>query len=150
CRAELTAGALACPHCSTLVYGRHVEQISKAARNLEESNKLSQLAEARELWLSALPWLPRASQQSDSIQQRVRALDRRINAADTEPSPQSRWAKRLGPLAPILVVLAKFKSAFFLIFKLKFLFSFLAFFGVYWALYGMWFGAGFALSIFIH
>ena len=149
CRADLPAGSLACPSCATLVYGRHVEQISKAARNLEESKLPIQLAEARELWLSALPWLPRGSQQAEWIRQRVLALDTRINA--TEPPPaQSKWTKRLGPLAPIAVLLAKFKTAFLLIFKLKFLLSFAAFFGVYWAIYGLPFGAGFALSILIH
>lgn len=149
CRADLPPGSLACPKCATLVYGRHVEQISKAARNLEESKQPSQLAEARELWLSALPFLPRGSQQAEWIRQRILALDARINA--TEPPPaQSQWAKRLGPLAPIAVLLAKFKTAFLLIFKLKFLLSFAAFFGVYWAIYGLPFGAGFAVSILIH
>jgi Zn-dependent protease len=150
CSAELPIGSLACAQCATLVYGRHVEQISKAARNLEESSQPNHLAEARELWLSALPWLPRASSQSEWIRQRVLSLDARINAVDPPASAQSRWVKRLGPLAPIAVFLAKFKTAFLLLFKLKFLLSFAAFFGVYWAIYGLWFGAGFALSILIH
>jgi Zn-dependent protease len=150
CRADLPAGALACPHCNTLVYGPHVEQISKAASNLEESNQPGHLAEARELWLSTLPWLPRASSQAEWIRQHVLALDARIHAADAPPSTQSRWAKRLGPFAPIAVLLAKAKTVFLLLFKLKFLLSFAAFFGVYWAIYGLWFGAGFALSIMLH
>ncbi len=150
CRADLPAGALACPQCNTLVYGHHLEQISKAASNLEESKQTNHLAEARELWLSALPWLPRASRQAEWIRQRVLTLDTRINNADTQPSAQSKWVKRLGPLAPLAVLLAKAKTALILLFKLKFLLSFAAFFGVYWALYGLWFGAGFAISILIH
>ena len=150
CHTDLQAGALVCPQCDTLVYGHHLEQISKAASNLEESNQTNQLAEARELWLSALPWLPRASRQAEWIRQRVLALDTRINSANPEPPAQSKWIKRLGPFAPLAVLLAKAKTVFLLLFKLKFLLSFAAFFGVYWALYGLWFGAGFALSILIH
>jgi Zn-dependent protease len=150
CHGDLPAGALACPQCSTLVYGRHVEQISEAAINLEESKQSSQLAEARELWLSALPWLPRGSRQAEWIRQRVRTLDNRINNAEPEAATQSKWVKRLGPFAPLAVLLAKAKTVFLFLFKLKFLLSFAAFFGVYWALYGLWFGAGFAMSILIH
>jgi Zn-dependent protease len=154
CHADLPAGALACPQCNTLVYGHHLEQITKAASNLEESKQTNHLAEARELWLSALPWLPRASRQAEWIRQRVLALDTRIHNADPQPltqsKAQSKWIKRLGPFAPIAVLLAKAKTALLLLFKLKFLLSFAAFFGVYWAIYGLWFGAGFALSILIH
>ena len=150
CGADLPAGALACPGCSTLVYGRHVEQISKAAKNLESTGRQAQLSEARELWLSTLPWLPRASKQSEWIREHVTALDAQINAIEPQGSTQSKWVKRAGPLAPILVVLAKLKGVLLFVFKLKFLFSFAAFLGVYWALYGMWFGVGFAVSILVH
>jgi Zn-dependent protease len=150
CHTDLPAGALACPQCNSLVYGHHLEQIAKAASNLEESKQANQLAEARQLWLSALPWLPRASRQAEWIRQRVLTLDARINAADQPPPAQSKWIKRFGPFAPIALLLGKAKTALLLLFKLKFLLSFAAFFGVYWALYGLWFGAGFALSILIH
>jgi hypothetical protein len=149
CRAELAPGTLACPNCNALLYSYHLLQISKSARNLEETGQPAQLAEARELCLSALPWLPRASRQSEWIQQHVLTLDAKLNAAEPPPAP-SKWAKRLGPLAPIAVILAKFKGALLFLLKLKFLLSFAAFLGVYWAIYGLWFGAGFAISILIH
>lgn len=149
CRADLTAGALACPQCYALVYSNHLDQISKTARNLEETNQPNALAQAKELWLSALPWLPRGSRQSEWIREHILVLDARINSTQPPPQP-SKWAKRLGPLAPLAVFLAKAKSALLLLLKLKFLLSFAAFFGVYWALFGIWFGAGFALSILIH
>jgi len=149
CRADLVPGTLACPQCAALVYSNHLDQISKTALNLEQINRPENLAEARELWLSALPWLPRASRQADWIREHIAALDARINAAES-PAPPSKWMKRLGPLAPIAVFLAKAKGALLLLFKLKFLLSFAAFFGFYWAIYGVWFGAGFALSILIH
>jgi len=56
----------------------------------------------------------------------------------------------LGPLAPIALVLAKAKTFFFALFKLKFLFSFAAFLGLYWAMFGAWFGLGFAMMILLH
>jgi Zn-dependent protease len=66
---------------------------------------------------------------------------------DKPPHP---WAKRLGPLAPLALLLAKGKTLLFAIFKLKFLFSFVAFLGIYWAVYGAWFGIGFAVMILLH
>jgi len=66
------------------------------------------------------------------------------------PKPRHPWAKRLGPLAPLAILAAKFKTLLFAVFKLKFFFSFAAFIGLYWALFGAWFGAGFALMILLH
>jgi Zn-dependent protease len=60
------------------------------------------------------------------------------------------WAKKFGPLAPLLIFLAKFKGLFFLLLKFKFLFSFLSFIWLYVLIYGWWYGLGFAASIFIH
>lgn len=68
----------------------------------------------------------------------------------TPDKPPHSWAKRLGPLAPLAVLLAKAKTLLFALFKLKFLFSFAAFLGIYWALYGAWFGIGFAIMILLH
>ena len=67
------------------------------------------------------------------------------NSAPPPEKPQHPWAKRLGPLAPLALLLAKAKTLLLALFKLKFLFSFVAFLGVYWALYGAWFGIGFAV-----
>jgi Zn-dependent protease len=72
------------------------------------------------------------------------------NSAPPPEKPPHPWAKRLGPLAPLAILLAKGKTLLFALFKLKFLFSFVAFLGLYWALYGAWFGIGFALMILIH
>src|SRR5258707_6042585 len=99
CHTDLPAGALVCPQCNTLVYGHHLEQITKAASNLEESTQPNHLAEARELWLSAIPLLPRASRQAEWIRQRVLTLDTRIHNADASPptnaKAQSRWVRRI-------------------------------------------------------
>ena len=74
-------------------------------------------------------------------------LDNRQQAATAK---QARWTKRLGPFAPILLGAAKLKSAFFLLFKLKFLVGFLPFFGLYWLLFGWRFALGFMLGIVVH
>jgi Zn-dependent protease len=56
------------------------------------------------------------------------------------PNATPDWAKKLGPVGPILLALWKF----------KFLFSFLTFLGVYWRLWGAAFGIGFAVLILVH
>jgi Zn-dependent protease len=66
------------------------------------------------------------------------------------PQEQHPWISKLGPLAPIALVLAKSKTLLFAIFKLKFLLSLGSFVALYWALYGFRFGAGFAALILIH
>jgi Zn-dependent protease len=139
CAREIPAGALECPQCRTLVHGDQMEQLAAHARSLEAHGDLQ---EARERWLACLPLIPAQSVQAEWIRNHVRELD-------AQPSPQSghsapgaspQWAKRLGPLGPILLALLKFKS----------LFSFVAFFGFYWSLWGPRFGIGFAVLILIH
>ena len=80
----------------------------------------------------------------DSVQQPEQ------NSAPPPGKPPHPWSKRLGPLAPLALLLAKAKTLLFALFKLKFLFSFVAFLGIYWALYGAWFGIGFAVMILLH
>ena len=67
-------------------------------------------------------------------------------AKSAAPPP---WVRKLGPLAPLAIVLVKGKSLLAL-FKLKFLLSLGAFAGYYWALYGAKFGVGFAILILVH
>jgi Zn-dependent protease len=113
-----------------------------------------------------LRFLPPNSRQADWILQHARTLEQ--NAALVAPlaadpksgsesaqnagskSKDNQWAKRLGPLGPLAILLSKGKFLFTALFKLKFLFSFFAFFGLYWALWGPKFGLGFALMILIH
>ena len=72
-----------------------------------------------------------------------------VQALQQQPSPPKlNWLKRLA--VPAMLVLAKLKTVFFVLLKLKFLLSFALFLGVYWTLFGPWFGAGFALQILIH
>jgi len=115
-----------------------MEQLAAHARSLEAHGDLQ---EAREKWLACLPLLPAQSMQAQWIHKHVAELG-------ASPSPQStpasrstpEWAKKLGPVGPILLALWKF----------KFLFSFLTFLGVYWQLWGAAFGIGFAILILVH
>ncbi|WP_419804540.1 site-2 protease family protein [Terriglobus sp.] len=144
CSHWIPEGTLACPDCQTLIYGEHLNRVAAAASRAEQEGKR---LEARELWHEALRWLPADARQGAQIRQHVAALDGHQQAEDDRTA---RWKKRLGPLAPIALAIFKFKSAIFLLLKLKFLLGFVGFFGLYWAMFGWKFALGFTLSILIH
>jgi Zn-dependent protease len=128
------------------MHADELERLAAAAKALEGEGKIQS---ARDHWLKALELLPPESNQSNWIQEHTRNLQLAANAAGYE-RPKNNWASKLGPLAPIAIVLAKGKTLFLTIFKLKFLLSLGAFMAFYWALYGAKFGAGFAVLILIH
>jgi Zn-dependent protease len=144
CGQQLLPGVLACPHCHSLIHGEELERLSVSAKSLEEAGQLQQ---AREEWLRALQLLPHDSLQAEWIRGYVYKLELTSNNAPR--APKYEWAKKLGPLGPILVLLAKSKVLLSL-FKLKFLFSLGAFLGFYWVAFGVKFGVGFAILILIH
>ena len=144
CSHYIPDGTLVCPECGNLVYKQYVASLAHAAQGLEQEQRWP---EARTVWDAALVWMPAEAPQSVALKQRIAAIDARDNA-DKEKT--ARWAKRLGPLAPVLVLLGKLKGILFVLLKMKFLFSFLAFFSLYWALFGWKFALGFTLSILVH
>lgn len=73
------------------------------------------------------------------------ARDSSKPAKDDTPA----WARKLGPLAPVALLLAKGK-VFLSLLKLPFLLSFATFAALYWGLYGAKFGVGFAALILVH
>jgi Zn-dependent protease len=123
--------------------------LASDARALEAQ---SRLMEAHDRWLSILPLLPADSQQATWIRSHARELEQAAPAAQNPQAPGTgkTWAKRLAPLGPFAVLLAKFKTLALALFKLKFLLSFAGFIGVYWALWGPRFGIGFAMLVLIH
>jgi Zn-dependent protease len=149
CARALQPGALACQHCHTLVHAEEMESRAAQARALESRREFQQ---AYQQWLSIVPLLPPESKQAEWIREHLRELESAAANAyrPQQPGQKSRWAKRLAPLGPLAVVLAKAKTFLFAIFKLKFLFSFAAFIGIYWASWGPRFGIGFAVLILIH
>ncbi len=147
CGSELAPGALVCGRCHTLVHAEQLDQLASEAKSLEAQGELLQ---ARERWLQGLPLLPPDAKQADWIRDHARVLQSQAQIAVQAPEPENQWGRKLAPLAPLALFLAKAKSFLLIIFKLKFLLSFASFIAVYWALYGMWFGIGFAVLILVH
>ena len=120
-------------------------ELAARARRHEQRGEIVQ---ARELWKRALPLLPHASTQAEWVRTSVRRLDA-LAAAGAEPAARAAWVRKLGPLAPLAILLIKGKWLLAL-FKLKFLLSLGAFVAFYWALFGAKFGIGFAILILVH
>ncbi len=148
CGHELLLGATACPECHTLIHAAELNAIARDAKALEGKGDL---AEAREMWNRSLPLLPADSKQADWVRERVRSLEL-AQAGREQAAAQGNhpWARRLGPLAPIAIVLAKSKGLLLAIFKLKFLFSFFWFIVLYAMMFGWIYGLGIAVSVLIH
>lgn len=146
CGEALIPGALACSKCHALVHADDMERLAEQARGLEGENRLM---DARNCWLSILPLLPSDSSQAGWIGEHARELETAAQHP-AAPGTPAKWAKRLAPLGPLALILAKFKTALLVLFKLKFLFSFASFIAVYWALWGPKFGIGFAALVLIH
>ncbi|HLK03342.1 MAG TPA: site-2 protease family protein [Candidatus Acidoferrum sp.] len=145
CGNELAADALACPQCHALVHSEELAVLSNRAQQFETDEDF---ASAKELWTKALALLPYEATQAEWVRTHLYRLDLAAKAAPP-PEEKHKWAKKLGPLAPILIFLAKAKWLL-AIFKFKFFFSFFAFLWLYLVLWGWKFGLGFALLIFIH
>jgi Zn-dependent protease len=144
----LPLGALACPACHSLVHGAELDGLAREGRALEAKGEFAQ---ARELWSRALTLLPHDSKQSEWVKDKINVLGTRQNAGDSaDAKPYHAWARRLGPMGPIAIVLAKSKGLLLAIFKLKFLFSFLSFIALYVAMLGWRYGVGIAVCILIH
>ena len=145
CHAVLASGALVCNNCHALVNAERLEQLATAARMHEEHHDLTS---AREVWVKALELLPPQSVQAEWIRNNVRRLETLLAAAPEVPA-RNAWISRLGPLAPLVLLLAKGKFLLAL-FKLKFILSLGVFVAFYWSLYGARFGVGFAILILVH
>ena len=122
CSSELAPAALVCGHCHALVHAEELEHLAAAARARENEGEPAQ---AREHWLRALDLLPQESTQADWVRRHTSMLERAETAA-TPAKNKNRWAAKLGPLAPVAILLAKSK-VLLSIFKLKFLISLAAF-----------------------
>jgi Zn-dependent protease len=160
CSAELPLGALACPQCHALVHSVRLDQLARDARALEARALFPQAAE---LWETSLTLLPHDSKQAEWVRERLGTLA--LAHAGTQPeepaspsgtpaakpkAPTPNWVKKLGPFGPLALLLLKLKSAFFLLFKLKFLFSFAFFIVLYVGIFGWRYGLGISVCILIH
>ncbi len=145
CANVLSSHALVCEKCHALVHAEKLQQLAAGARMFEDHNDAVQ---ARAAWEQALTLLPTESSQAEWIRGKLTKFE---IIASSAPAAQKRhpWAQKLGPLAPIAVLLSKSKVLLSL-FKLKFLLSLGTFLGFYWALFGVKFGVGFAVLILVH
>jgi Zn-dependent protease len=144
CSHWLPEGTLACPDCQALIYSGHLRDVAIAATTHENAGEWPQ---ARDAWHQALDWLPEGTKQREAVEQRITLIDARIHGVEQK---KAKWARRLGPFAPILVFLSKLKTFFFILLKMKFLLSFVGFFGLYWLAFGWKFGLGFTIAILLH
>ncbi len=144
CSHWLPDGTLACPECGTLIYAGHLGELASGAQQMEAQG---QWTEARDRWHSMLAWMPEGVPQVAAIQSHIDRIDARLAG---EAARKAKWTKRLGPFAPAAFFLLKLKSAFFLLFKLKFFLGFFGFFALYWALAGWRFALGATVCILVH
>jgi Zn-dependent protease len=128
-----------------MVHARRLEELAASARAHEERQEL---VAAHSDWQAALELLPADSSQAAWVRAKLAELFQAIRD-NASKSDSPGWTRKLGPFAPIALLLLKGK--FFLsLLKLKFLLSFATFAGVYWALYGAKFGVGLAVLILVH
>jgi Zn-dependent protease len=147
CRAELPLGALVCPDCHALVYGDELNEIAINANALEAKGDFAQ---AREVWNSALAMLPGDSSQAAWVKKKLGELGTGAGQGTGPAKTTPGWVRKLGPLAPLGLLLLKAKGLLLVLFKLKFLLSFFAFISFYVWRWGWRFGVGFAVCILIH
>jgi len=148
CDCELPLGALACSQCHLLIHGRDLDRLAKEARAHETKNEPAQ---AREIWNRSLALLPPDSKQAEWIRERLRTMEiAQLSAPDPNTKPSHAWARKLGPLGPIAIILIKSKGLLVAVFKLKFLLSFFSFIAIYISLFGWRYGVGISACILIH
>jgi len=134
-----------CPQCQTLVHAARLDELAASARLHEERNELSA---AHDDWQSALQLLPPDSSQAVWVRAKLGELFESIRTQAAKTNTP-KWVRKLGPLAPLALLLLKGK-VFLSLLKLKFLLSFVSFAAIYWALYGVKFGIGLAVLILVH
>ncbi len=126
------------------MHASRLEELSANARRHEENQES---AAARAEWQAVLELLPADSSQAAWVRTKLAELARDSSKPAKDDTPA--WARKLGPLAPVALLLAKGK-VFLSLLKLPFLLSFATFAALYWGLYGAKFGVGFAALILVH
>lgn len=147
CYAPLPAAALSCPFCHRLVHAAALSQLAEEAR--QSSDPRTALAK----WRAALELLPPDTRQYLSIQEKVATLSSLAPEVAGSRPPEAKklaWAKRLGPLAVVGMVLSKGKLLLLGLTKIGTLGSMVISFGAYAVAYGWQFALGLVLSIYVH
>jgi Zn-dependent protease len=173
CGSQLAPSFVACPRCGQLV---HADELKRLAADAERAEQAGDLPGALGAWRQTLALLPPASVQHQKILAKVTALSARVpagampaaaSAAASRPAARaasggrSRWAKWLGSLGVVGVLLLKFKWVLlFLLSKGKVLLigltqakTFLTMaiaIGVYTTVWGWRFALGLVISMYVH
>jgi Zn-dependent protease len=145
CGAPLAPGALVCGQCQAMVHAQRLEELAASARVHEERREI---VAAHSDWQAVLELIPADSSQAAWVRAKLAELFQAIRS-EAAKRDSSAWTRKLGPLAPLALLLLKGKL-FLSLLKLKFLLSFASFAGIYWALYGAKFGIGLAVLILVH
>jgi Zn-dependent protease len=145
CGASLAPGVLVCSQCQALVHAQRLEELAASARGHEERREL---VAAHSDWQVALELIPADSSQAAWVRAKLAELFQAIRD-EAAKRDASAWTRKLGPFAPLALLLLKGK-VFLSLLKLKFLLSFASFAAIYWALYGAKFGIGLAVLILVH
>jgi len=151
CGTELTALALACPRCSTLVHRDRLQQLANLA---DGAVSAGDTAAARGHWIDALSLVPIQSEQHQQITARIAALvdapDARGPASTT--TGQHSWWKPVagGAVAIAVLIVSKLKFLLLGLTKMSTLLSMFGFIGVYWSIHGWPLAVGIAASIYVH
>jgi Zn-dependent protease len=127
------------------VHAHRLDELAASARGHEERREL---VAAHSDWQAALELIPAASSQAAWVRAKVAELYQAIRSEAAKPGSPA-WVRKLGPFAPLALLLLKGKL-FLSLLKLKFLLTFASFAGLYWALYGAKFGIGLAVLILVH
>src|SRR6266851_4574333 len=98
-----------CESCRTLVHADAMERQAALARTTEARGDIDL---ARQQWQAVLPLLPPDSKQAQWIRGHAQDLAKTAYEAHRpkDPSAQSKWAKRLGPLGTLAILLANVPS----------------------------------------
>lgn len=160
CGSDVAVRLLVCPGCHALVHRAELEKLAREAEGTTDP------VAAIAIWRDALALLPDGSRQRDAVAQRIDALTAAQEGKTLEemrqgPPPNSIWAKILGPLGAVglviwkikfLLVMALTKGKLLLLGLTKIttvasMFVFLAF---YWRAWGLPFAAAIVAGIYIH
>jgi Zn-dependent protease len=138
-----------------------MSELELLATQARAAESRGDVVEELRLWREALDRAEPGSEESEIIRARVQALSGFIDSGEQPHKPQGEWAKKFGPLAPVLLLLWKFKTAILIVLSkgklLLFGLSKFSTFGsmlvsvlAYTALYGWRFAVGIVTSIYVH
>jgi len=126
----------------------HAVELEKHAAEARLCEQRQAIPEALSAWSRVLALLPPESDQAEWTRTHIASLST-VSVQPRANADRHAWARKLGPLAPLAILLANGKFLLVL-FKLKFLLSLGAFVAFYGAIYGVKFGIGFACLILLH